>query len=225
MPRTLRATRRSSKVRRCYFSSACGSGPKFAGLVTVIQGVRFEKAALLIWLPLVTLLGAYTSGVHGLALPRPREDEVARASWERLLGERGGAAHVLYASCKCSQRITDTLSIRGELQGVREVVLVVGSLGERESVLRLAGFEVVHADRRTLHDQYGIEAAPLLAILGQRGRVLYSGGYRLGEGAAIEDSKIIADVLRGRRARSRPLLGCAVSDWLQRAVDPLGLKN
>lgn len=170
-------------------------------------------------------LGAYTSAIHLLALPQPSQREIARGPWSSLVGTGRGVVHVLYASCKCSGRVVDALVRRRALPNAREVVMIVGALGDRERELVGAGFEVTHVDSESLKRHYHVEAAPLLVVVDAGGKVLYSGGYRESENGPLADAQIIADTFAGGTPVSLPLFGCAVSTLLRRIVDPLGLKS
>jgi hypothetical protein len=187
--------------------------------------VVLRKLLLVVWAAAMLPLGAYTSAVHLLALPQPSQREIALAPWSSLVGPRRGVVHVLYASCKCSGRIVDVLTRRHALTSAHEVVMLVGSLGERERELTAAGFEVTHVESENLKRRYHVEAAPLLVVVGEHGEVLYSGGYRASENGPIADAQIIRDTFAGGTPGSLPLFGCAVSSLLRRIVDPLGLKS
>lgn len=132
--------------------------------------------------------------------------------------------HVLYAECPCSERIVHHLAQRGRIAGASEVVLWVGDAPALEAELVAAHFPIQRADAGDLRARFGIEAVPLLAILSPENVVRYRGGY-----AARKQAYEIGDVASYERARSgldqrpMPIFGCAISERLERILDPLQL--
>ena len=181
------------------------------------RATRVAAGALCVWFSIMVVLGAGLLARHLIALPAPSKANALPGYVNALRGpdEAGGwlAVHVLYAECRCSQRIVDHLATSERPWGFREIVLWVGeaapptALGARFDVRRVGASELARAD---------IEGAPLLIAADPSGEVRYAGGYTSRkQGPEIEDLAILA-AARGTTPRSSlPLFGCAVSERLK----------
>jgi hypothetical protein len=180
---------------------------------------------------LVSFVGATSLAAgHFYTLPRPPlRDLVLSAAVARLhtgaSPDRWSAVHVLYAECRCSQRIVAHLVERGPLAGVDETVVLVGRSEALEASIAGAGFAIALVTPEELERDYHLRAAPLLVVADPVDEVRYLGGYtERKQGPAIRDVEIVADLRSGGAAAELPLFGCAVSRSLQTLIDPLGLK-
>src|SRR5450631_864736 len=175
------------------------------------------------WFLLMLMLGAGLLARHVVALPAPTRDAKLAVSLRQF---RDGthqhawlAVHVLYAECRCSQRIAVHLLSTPRPAGWEEVVLWVGSgapdpeLERHFSLKRIARSEL---------SRLGIDAAPLLVVLDDQNRARYSGGYSdRKQGPVIDDLNIMRAAQRGNGVTSLPVFGCAVSDRLKRELGVL----
>lgn len=187
--------------------------------------MHLRRGILWAWFAGTLVLGAFTTGAHGLALPRPAVAQLENADLRSMVGPRGGVIHALYGACKCSERIVDSLIERRARTDVDEVVLLVGELEGRVDALKRAGYRLVRVTADELASRFRIEAAPLLVVLRPGRSVGYVGGYRETEGGPIDDVRLIDRGLAGRADEPNPLFGCAVSAALRRIVDPFGFKS
>ena len=178
---------------------------------------------------------ATLSAAHLYALPKPAiSDPALEAALVGLRGradrDRWLAVHVLYAQCRCSARIVEHLAAsRRPARGrVGETLLLVGDASDlRASVDRITarGIRVLATTAEQLRDRFHVEAAPLLLVVSPGGQVRYSGGYSdRKQSLALRDRDIIEELTAGGSAPELPLLGCAVSEQLQRLLDPLALR-
>lgn len=169
------------------------------------------------------------ASAHGYVLPHPaaQKPELLRALAAHTSAADSGkftVTHVLYAECRCSQRILDHLVTRRARSDVSERAVLVDAPPELAARLRAAGYRVEVTTPSELKAHYAIEAAPLLIVADPQQVVRYLGGYtRTRQALALHDLAIIDQVRRGAVADELPLLGCAVSRRLQRLLDPLGL--
>ncbi len=189
------------------------------------RDMRIGHGLLGLWFVGTLLVGAFTTGVHALELPKPTSSGLATTKVAHLRDTRGGAVHALYASCKCSERIIDALVVRGARRDLPETVLGVGDFGARRSALRDAGYAFVAVSADELRTDFGIEAAPLLVVVRADGSVGYAGGYRATENGRVEVASLIERALVRPIDTPHPLFGCAVSKVLRGIVDPFGFKN
>lgn len=180
---------------------------------------------LWVWFVGTLTIGAFTTGVHALALPSPAAGDLTGSEVTNLPGPAGGAIHVLYASCKCSERIVDALVARRARPNLDEIVLGVGDFGNRASALRAAGYQLIGVSAEELTSRFRIEAAPLLLVVRPDRSVGYAGGYRSTESGPVDDARLIAEALERKSTEAYPLFGCAVSAALRRIVDPFGFKR
>jgi len=170
------------------------------------------------WFAAVSLLGAGLLARHVVALPAPASDEGLARSLRQFRGADGPqtwlAVHVLYAECRCSQRIATHLLATQRPAGWHEVVLWVGNATPSPQLER--HFDVRRIEREEL-SRLGIEAAPLLVALDSNDRVRYSGGYsNRKQGSVVADLTILESARREAHVAALPLFGCAVGDRLKR---------
>ena len=193
---------------------------------------RLIQLTMIFWGGAVSVVAVSLMARHELALPSPAADDPGfqRAVNELRPSDVGAAAtdwsviHVLYAQCRCSQRIVEHLVGRERPIGVKERVLLVGDGAEYAAKLTSAGFGVVLATPAEMKEHYHVESAPLLVVSDPTGRVRYSGGYtREKQGPDIRDLAIIGELRSGGTPAELPTLGCAVSDELKKLINPLGL--
>ncbi|MED5371006.1 MAG: hypothetical protein VX899_08345 [Myxococcota bacterium] len=191
---------------------------------------RLGRLVLGVWAPMIAIICAYQLGSHLLTLPVPEvnDPDVQRAlAQTRHLDETGEwmLVHVLYTDCNCSVRVARYLVEEPRPEGLVEKLVLVGEDPELAAKAQAAGFELYQTDEAGLGTQWHMEAAPVLAVVDPANQVQYLGGYTdRKQGAAIRDLEILGDLQSTRPVAALPLFGCAVSQTLQRAVDPLGLR-
>lgn len=176
-----------------------------------------------VWAIGTTVVAVSLLARHAVALPSSSATAIDAPSSSES-SARWSMVHVLYSECRCSQRIADHLSTSERPTDLNELVLLVGEDGALARRLRTSGFQVTVVTEAQLQARYEIEAAPLLLITDPAGERRYAGGYtREKQGAQIHDLKILASLREGESPNALPLLGCAVSDRLKAAINPLGL--
>lgn len=191
--------------------------------------MRLATLALVLWAVLSALLGGLLLVRHLVALPTPPPTDVTLRDAIRtaLPTAEWRAVHFMYRACKCSRRTIDHLLATPRPAATRELVVVVdddGAAGPEDARLAAGGFgvEVIRPDE--LHTRFHLEASPVLVIMTPDDRIVYVGGYnRHKQSAAYEDLAILAEVRADRSASSLPVYGCATSERLARALDPLQL--
>ena len=162
---------------------------------------------------------------HWVTLPTPDRDD-ARTSLDGLRTTDAPllVVHVLYADCACSRRIFDHLADSARPEHAEEVVLLVGAAPEFEARAPNNGIRIHRVKAKALKTEFGIESAPLLAVL-SRTRVEYIGGYtERKQGPAFRDVAIVDRIASDLEAKELPLFGCGVSAQLQALLDPLHIK-
>jgi hypothetical protein len=168
------------------------------------------------------VVGAGLLARHVVALPAPNQDpRLSRSLRElRRAGTSGWlAVHVLYAECRCSQRIVAHLGSTQRPAGWQEVVLWVGETAPDPALVR--GFDVRRSSPEQLA-QLGVEAAPLLVVLAPSDVATYVGGYTdRKQGPDIRDLQIFRDAERSSPFSALPVFGCAVSERLKSALAAL----
>lgn len=195
------------------------------------RAVRVGARLLLgAWAALAFVVGASLMAAHAYTLPKPAVADDAFVGAIDSLRERDEtgwvAVHVLYAECRCSQRIFDHLLASTRPPGVKEKVLLVGEAEDFAARARARGIAVVSVTPRELAEHYRIESAPLLLVVDPDGAVRYAGGYtERKQGPEIEDIALIERVLREETTTPLPLFGCAVSERLRAILDPLGIEE
>lgn len=184
--------------------------------------VWLARAALVAWFLGVLVVGAGLLARHLVALPAPPSDPRFASAMNGLRsspGDRWLAVHVLYGECRCSHRIAAHLAETARPTGWEEVVLWAGT-SEPPAALR-RGFEVRRVSRAELA-RWGVEAAPLLAVLDPGGGVRYAGGYtERKQGPVVDDARIFAAAQKSHLVAALPVLGCAISERLERAFSRL----
>lgn len=175
--------------------------------------------ALSAWFIAVLIVGAGLLARHLVPLPAPPDDPRFASAMNGLRSQSAHtwlAVHVLYAECRCSHRIASHLVKTKRPLGWEEVVLWVGATEPPDGLSR--NFRVERLSRGEL-SALGVEAAPLLAALDPEGHVRYSGGYtERKQGPVVDDLRILAESQRSNWVMSLPILGCAVSERLERAL-------
>lgn len=170
------------------------------------------------------------AAAHFYTLPRPATSD---ARVQRAIASHRSAAdagrwrvlHVLYAECRCSQRILGHLAERGPIDGVSETIVLVGGDPAVAADAVGAGFALDTVTPEELVSEYALEAAPALVVADPSDEVRYLGGYtERKQGPDIRDVSIIDTLRRDGSTDELPLFGCAVSESLQALLDPLALR-
>jgi hypothetical protein len=180
------------------------------------------------WFVVMVLVGTTLLARHAVALPRPAADDALTRSMATVrTSEDTGtwmAVHVLYAECRCSQRIAEHLLATERPAGVREHVLLVGTDADLEGRFAAHGFVVTKTDATELAAKFHVEAVPLLVVIAPDGTVRYAGGYTASkQGPDPSDLRILSEVRGGQSVAALPVFGCAVARDLQSTLNPLGL--
>jgi hypothetical protein len=179
---------------------------------------------LAIWFVAVGVLVAGLAISHWFTLPRPdKRDTQLAAGLAELLRDRPGwaAIHVLYTSCRCSQRIVDHLVESSRPADVHEVIVLVGSDRAMEARIRARGYQIVTAAPEELRTRFAIESAPLLVIVDPARNARYVGGYtRRQQGSDIQDLALMTEIRTGGELVDLPVFGCAVSQRLKTLASP-----
>jgi hypothetical protein len=189
-------------------------------------------AAFAAWGVLAFVTATSLAAVHFYTLPKPEPGDTALV---KAIGSLRGktdakrwlAVHVLYAECRCSQRILEHLATSTRPAQVREKLLLVGDAQQRTAASELLarrGVPVIGTTADTLRARFHIESAPLLLVLDPHDVVRYAGGYsQRKQGIALLDAQIIRELVAQQRPAELPLFGCAVSKELQRVLDPVSV--
>jgi hypothetical protein len=184
---------------------------------------RLSSYAFWLWAVLSLSLVASLMVTHSYALPVPVPQQL---KVERDAQGRWLLLHVLYARCRCSQRVLDHLFARRALPDAAERIVLVGTHDELAQRGRAAGFSVEAVTPEQLVERYALSAVPALAVVAPSGRVEYLGGYtERKQGPELEDLHIYERVRAGTRMGALPLFGCAVSETLRSQLDPLSLRS
>jgi hypothetical protein len=194
-----------------------------------LRRVRARAGGLLIllWIPCTLVPISLLMAGHLLTLPKPRIDALHNERLQSVLSAHPGSwfvVHVLAENCECSQRILAHLLARSAESSWSEKVLFIGSVEPTRTQLAARGFAFQSVTPEELQATYGLEGAPLMLVVNPRGEVAYSGGYSSTRWGPSEDVTILAALTRGTEVKERPLFGCAVSQELQKRLDPLGFK-
>jgi hypothetical protein len=191
------------------------------------KGARWTGKLLLAGWVIITMVGlASLSLGHMAAMPEP--DDQARLTREMLALRRDPArsffVHVIYAGCSCTERLFAHLTERARFPGADEIVLFIGEDPAKRRAAELAGLRFITASPAELAARYGIEAAPVLIAFDAGGRLRYLGGYYNHPSTLFPlDEKIHAELAQGAIPKPLPVFGCAVSQRLQKSVDPMGI--
>lgn len=184
------------------------------------------KLLIAVWAT-VTIIGlASLSLGHMAAMPEPKDE--ARLAREMLAlrhdPARSFMVHVISADCSCTQRLFAHLLERDRFPGAEEIVLFVGEDAAKGRAAKAAGLRFIVTSPAALAARYGIEAAPVLIAFDAGGRLLYVGGYYNHPSTLFPlDEKIHAELAQGTIPKPLPVFGCAVSQRLQKSVDPMGI--
>ena len=175
------------------------------------------------WFAAMLVLGAGLLAKHVIALPAPASGTKLASSLSAFRSSKAMhqwlAVHVLYAECRCSQRIVAHLLSTTRPAGWEEVVLWVGKAAPDAALER--GYRVKRVTSAELAS-FGVEATPLLVVLDPVNHVRYAGGYsERKQGPVIDDLRILAEAQGTSQLASLPVLGCAVSDRLKQALGVL----
>lgn len=188
------------------------------------------RLVLVLWAALVLIGGSTLLARHLLTLPVPPPDDPRLIAALSALRPAGGpprwlVLHVLYERCGCSQDLLRALRARAARPGVHEQVLLASEAPDTTQPLgdalrgRGFGFRAVRPEE--LAARYHLEAAPLLLVVDDTGRLRYLGGYSPRKRGAPQDQRILAELQGGRAPAPLPTFGCAVSAALRAALDPL----
>jgi hypothetical protein len=183
-------------------------------------GSHLGRIALTAWFGVMLALGAGLMAKHVVALPAPANAEKLAASLSaiRRPETRGSwlAVHVLYADCRCSQRVVEHLVTTERPHDWSEAVVWVGTdapstdLQKRFDIRRMSAEDLA---------RFGIEAAPMLIALDPADHIRYAGGYsERKQGPVIDDLRILEDARHPEVLASLPVFGCAVSQRLRRQL-------
>lgn len=136
------------------------------------------------------------------------------------------AVHVLAAGCRCSRGVARHLASRGPIAGLHESVLLIGSDAVITGLVAQTTFPETVIKPGEAAERYHLEGAPWLVMIAPDDSIRYAGGYSADRNArgGYLDVAIWKAVSAGNSYRSLPAFGCAVSERVQRAIDPLGLK-
>ena len=188
------------------------------------------RAVLVVWALVCTLGAGALLAFHLLSLPVPPIDDpvlTQALAANQTVDERGHwrVVHVLYARCPCSKQILSSLIEAGPAEVAERVVLVDDST-DLTARLITAGFRVDRLTHAELGARWHIEAAPLLLVADDAGRVRYAGGYtERKQGPILDTHALVAALRRGAPRSTLPLFGCATSQELQSLIDPLHIKR
>lgn len=189
------------------------------------------RLALIIWAGGLLSVGSTLMAGHWVSLPLPdtMDPAIRSAVAARRLPmeqDRWLALHVLYSECPCSRRIFDHVLTSARPAGISERILLIGEDAEMAAQARAAGFPVEVLGQDALVARYHLTAAPALLIASPEDEIRYLGGYTLRkQGPEIQDVSLIERAqAAGRPLAALPLFGCAVSQSLQDALDPMGIK-
>ncbi|HVS18251.1 MAG TPA: hypothetical protein VMT18_06605 [Planctomycetota bacterium] len=211
-------------------ASLPGLRPTLAGVQTVgRRSARLPVAYLALWAGAALLTVSVLMAGHWVSLPRPAPENRLLAQGLAGLASQAqptwSMTHVLYADCRCSQRIFEHLVRRPSPEGTCERVLLVGAADGWERRALERGIELVHLTQEELEFRFGIVSAPLLVISDPSARVRYAGGYTdRKQGLDYVDTRTLAALRAGGPVESLPVYGCGVSPDLQAILDPIGIK-
>jgi hypothetical protein len=195
-----------------------------------MRGLRrsLSRFGLTGWFVAMLAIGSTLLARHVVALPRPDADAALGRAMASLRApedaKRWMAVHVLYAECRCSQRIAEHLLSGSRPPDVSERVLLVGHDADLEGRFAARGLRVVLTDSTELGNRYHVAAVPLLVVVAPDDTVRYAGGYTTQkQGPDPQDLQIVSDARAGRSSTTLPIFGCAVSARLKSSLNPPGL--
>ncbi len=182
------------------------------------------------WAIFMTLICTIMMGKHSIPLPMPElsSEEVAHALGEHREETQEPTwmmTHVFLSTCPCSKRLADYLVDKARPSHVEEHIILIGDDPQWRKQATAKGFKVHVVTHEELDQHYHIKAAPLLIIMDENDKIMYSGGYTSRkQGLDIQDISILSQLQTDDSAmHALPLFGCAVSRQLQKTVDPTGL--
>jgi len=175
------------------------------------------------WMLSASVASAYMMAGHLLTLPKPElsaSEKAIAALRTAPDSDRWMVVHVLSAECRCSTRVLEHLQATDRPDGVVEKIVLVDATADQAAQITKFAVERVEAD--ALSARFGIDGAPLMLVADPTGKIRYSGGYTdRKQGPTIFDREIIASVQNDHPVDSLPLFGCAVSQKLRSALNPL----
>lgn len=194
--------------------------------------MRFNKDSLgkiflVLWVIVVVTVITFQMASHLLAMPLPKEVEKVR---ESLLSYQNNKewlyVHIIYDKCSCTNLLIEHLVERKKMKEATEVIMLIGGSSSYEDQLIKSGFKFVTMKKETVEKEFGIEAAPILAVINGNGELKYLGGYFKTSAAKYpKDIEIISHINKGSEVEALPLYGCAISDVLKSYIDPLGVSE
>ena len=186
------------------------------------------KIFLVLWIIIVSTVISFQMAGHLLTMPIPKNLEKMSEKIDELKGSKSiTGLHIVFDKCSCTNSLINSLLRNPSKSEVDEFVLWVGtkeSLGvTRETNLSKLGYNIIYLTPETLKHRFGVEVAPIL-VLKEGEDLRYLGGYydRPGSTQSYE-KEIIEAVLTRKIPKSLPVYGCAVSQDLQKIIDPLSI--
>lgn len=188
---------------------------------------QIGMAALAVWAPATLVAVAFLMVDHIAPLPPPGDPHTLLEGLDAHLppGSKR-AVHVIYEHCTCTDRLFEHLLERGPTPEWAEAIVYVGTSQQRVRRSRSRGFQVVPLSRDALRLELALDAAPVLVIVDEAGRLAYLGGY-FPTPAAVrpQDARFLEEVRRGGKPAELPVFGCAVDEALAQQRDPLGFRR
>jgi hypothetical protein len=183
------------------------------------------RPILIAWALATAALGGLLMAPHQpLPLPEPADPRLAHTLALEAMPGQWFALHALYTECRCSRRVAAHLLNSVRPENTRETVLLVGRPDPALADALAHRFEVRELTQEGLV-RLGLSAAPTLVVGGPAGDLRYLGGYTWTKQATgFLDLDVIHRSRQGP-VPPAPLFGCAVSEDLAAAVDPLGFKT
>lgn len=176
---------------------------------------------LFLWMIVVTIVMGRIGLLHNLPL-FPDKNIITQKS----AGPRWTMTHVLGKGCKCSEQVFNYLVKRGPQPDLEENVILLGDVPAYRDALIKRGFRVTKKDPREIASEKAV-GVPFLLITSAKGEGVYAGGYAsslIDERTPLLDLKILQSLRDGKNASELPIFGCAVSQRMQKLIDPLELK-
>lgn len=191
------------------------------------RGVRIvTRTALAGWVIATTLICSSLLARHLLPLPAPRASHLASGlDALRVARDRPVVFHVLFAGCRCSHRVLESLVTVPRPAHIEEhAILVDDADGAMRGAFRDRPFVVHDVTSADLAPHFGIESAPLLVVSAADGSLRYIGGYTDRKQAwVVRDRAIVDAALAGGTVAPLPVYGCPVSEKLRAERNPLSL--
>ena len=176
---------------------------------------------IFLWIVAVTIVMGRIGLLHNLSF-FPDKNIIAHKS----TGPLWTMTHVLGKGCKCSDLVYKYLLKRGPSPDLVENVILLGEVPEYRSGLEKRGFRVTERNPREIASEKAV-GVPFLLITSAKGEGVYAGGYAssmIEERTLLLDLKILHSLRDGKNAAELPIFGCAVSQRMQKLIDPLELK-